>query len=93
MVLFQVAKSKDELRFALQEAAKNSSVLAEYHHRYELQRQRLEKQISTLTLERDIWNSTAYSLAGVEIRIFNQLVQVLNSNFNPYKSNKADRRK
>ena len=30
---------------------------------YELQRVRLEKQIKSLTFERDIWNSTAYSLA------------------------------
>ena len=38
-------KSKEELRFALTEAAKNSSVLTEYHQLYELQRMRLEKQI------------------------------------------------
>jgi len=56
-------KSKEELRFALTEAAKNSSVLNEYHQLYELQRVRLEKQIKSLVFERDIWNSTAYSLA------------------------------
>lgn len=38
-------ESKEELRFALTEAAKNSSVLSEYHQLYELQRTRLEKQI------------------------------------------------
>ena len=41
----EAEKSKEELRFALTEAAKNSSVLNEYHQLYELQRVRLEKQI------------------------------------------------
>lgn len=59
----EAEKSKEELRFALTEAAKNSSVLNEYHQLYELQRVRLEKQIKSLIFERDIWNSTAYSLA------------------------------
>ena len=59
----EAEKSKEELRFALMEASKNCSVLQEYHILYELQRTRLEKQIKSLTFERDIWNSTAYSLA------------------------------
>ena len=46
----------------MEDSAKNSAILQEYHQLYELQRQRLEKQIQALTFERDIWNSTAYSL-------------------------------
>ena len=46
----------------MEESAKNSAILHEYHQLYELQRQRLEKQIKGLTFERDIWNATAYSL-------------------------------
>ena len=72
----EAEKSKEELRvslirsahlhsivqIALEDSAKSSAILQEYHQLYELQRQRLEKQIKALTFERDIWNSTAYSL-------------------------------
>ena len=58
----EAEKSKGELRVALEDSAKSSAILQEYHQLYELQRQRLEKQIKALTFERDIWNSTAYSL-------------------------------
>ena len=50
------------IKVALEDSAKSSAILQEYHQLYELQRQRLEKQIEALTFERDIWNSTAYSL-------------------------------
>merc|ERR1712168_732207 len=41
----EAEKSKGELRIALEDAAKSSAILQEYHQLYELQRQRLEKQI------------------------------------------------
>lgn len=68
----EAEKSKGELRVALEDSAKSSAILQEYHQLYELQRQRLEKQIKALTFERDIWNSTAYSL-GLKLIEENEL--------------------
>jgi len=68
----EAEKSKEELRIALEDSAKSSAILQEYHQLYELQRQRLEKQIKALTFERDIWNSTAYSL-GLKLIEENEL--------------------
>ena len=45
------------------ESQKNSGLLAEYHDLYELQRRRLEKQVSMLAEEKEIWSTAAYSLA------------------------------
>lgn len=39
------------------------SLLAEYHALYELQRKRLEDQVSNLTFERDLWQQASYDLA------------------------------
>ncbi|EDO32969.1 predicted protein [Nematostella vectensis] len=39
------------------------SLLSEYHGLYELQRNRLQAQIGSLTEERDLWGSAAYTLA------------------------------
>jgi hypothetical protein len=52
-----------QLKSALAESQKNASLLAEYHLLYELQRQRLEKNVSLLANEKEIWSSAAYSLA------------------------------
>ena len=52
-----------QLRFALAEAQKNAALLSEYHDLYELQRQRLQRQVFVLTEEKDIWSTAAYSLA------------------------------
>ena len=52
-----------QLKAALSEAKKNSNLLAEYHDLYELQRKRLEKQVALLADEKEIWSTTAYSLA------------------------------
>ncbi len=52
-----------QLKAALRDAQKNSSLLAEYHDLYELQRKRLEKQVSVLSDEKELWSSTAYALA------------------------------
>ncbi|KAK6195039.1 hypothetical protein SNE40_000555 [Patella caerulea] len=59
----EAQKAQEDLKFALSEAQKNSSLLSEYHDLYELQRQRLEHQVVTLTSERELWSSAAYSLA------------------------------
>jgi len=68
----EAENSKDDLQAALEESAKNSAILHEYHQLYELQRQRLERQIKGLTFERDIWNATAYSL-GLKLIEENEL--------------------
>ena len=52
-----------QLRAALAESGKNSSLLAEYHDLYELQRNRLEKNVKILSDEKEIWSTAAYSLA------------------------------
>lgn len=45
------------------ESQKNASLLGEYHDLYELQRQRLEKLVSTLTTEKELWSTATYSLS------------------------------
>ncbi|ESP04990.1 hypothetical protein LOTGIDRAFT_109702, partial [Lottia gigantea] len=59
----EAQKAQEDLKYALSEAQKNASLLSEYHDLYELQRQRLEQQVSTLTSERELWSTAAYSLA------------------------------
>lgn len=39
------------------------SLLAEYHALYELQRKRLEDQVSSLTTEKELWQQASYDLA------------------------------
>ncbi|XP_064649134.1 axonemal dynein light chain domain-containing protein 1-like isoform X2 [Lineus longissimus] len=55
--------AQDDLKHALAESQKNSSLLAEYHDLYELQRNRLELQVNMLTDEKELWSTAAYSLA------------------------------
>ena len=40
-----------------------SSLLAEYHSLYELQRKRLEEQVASLTTEKELWQQASYDLA------------------------------
>lgn len=53
-----------QLKAALTEASKNSSMLLEYRELYELQRQRLETQVSQQADELLTWCNTSYCLAG-----------------------------
>uniref|UniRef100_A0A4W3JPC8 Axonemal dynein light chain domain-containing protein 1 n=1 Tax=Callorhinchus milii TaxID=7868 RepID=A0A4W3JPC8_CALMI len=55
--------AQDELAKALFESRKNANLVEEFHVLYELQRRRLDKQIRSLTQERDWWCAAAYSLA------------------------------
>ncbi|PAA74893.1 hypothetical protein BOX15_Mlig006576g2, partial [Macrostomum lignano] len=55
--------TQEELRKALEEAKRSADLLGEYHGLYELQRARLEDQVSQLTEERELWSHTAYCLA------------------------------
>jgi len=55
--------SKKELEYAMSESAKSAAVLEEYHQLYELQRERLQKQLKKVSAESEVWNSAAYSLA------------------------------
>ena len=41
----------------------HSSLLAEYHALYELQRKRLEDQVVGLTTEKELWQQASYDLA------------------------------
>ncbi|ELU17826.1 hypothetical protein CAPTEDRAFT_221957 [Capitella teleta] len=59
----QATRAKQDLKSALSESQKNASLLTEYHALYELQRKRLEKQVSLLAGEKEVWSSAAYSLA------------------------------
>lgn len=52
-----------QLQAAVEEAEKNASLINEYHELYELQRKRLEKQLGETGDERELWSTTAYSLA------------------------------
>jgi hypothetical protein len=53
-----------QLRAALSEASKNSSILSEYRELYQLQRERLEKQVDLLSDELQVWCDAAYCLAA-----------------------------
>ncbi|XP_033873479.3 axonemal dynein light chain domain-containing protein 1 isoform X1 [Acipenser ruthenus] len=59
----EVEKTREELARTLQLCEKNVDMVSEYHDLYELQRCRLESQVTHLTQERDLWNSTTYKLA------------------------------
>ena len=63
----------EQLKSALAESQKNASLLAEYHDLYELQRQRLEKQVNNLSEEKEVWSTAAYSLA-LKVRSVSQSV-------------------
>ena len=52
-----------QLKSALAESQKNAGLLTEYHDLYELQRRRMEKQVSQLAGEKELWSTAAYSLA------------------------------
>ncbi|XP_039257089.2 axonemal dynein light chain domain-containing protein 1-like [Styela clava] len=61
-----------DLSEALKESQKNANLVDEYHDLYELQRHRLETQVSILTEERDLWCNASYSL-GLKIISENSL--------------------
>ncbi|XP_015211305.2 axonemal dynein light chain domain-containing protein 1 isoform X3 [Lepisosteus oculatus] len=55
--------AQEEMARVLQQAQKNADLVGEYHELYEMQRRRLESQVSHLTEERDLWSRVTYSLA------------------------------
>nr|XP_006825300.1 PREDICTED: axonemal dynein light chain domain-containing protein 1-like [Saccoglossus kowalevskii] len=63
LVTNQAQQAQENLKAALAESEKNAGLLTEYHELYELQRKRLETQVSSLTEERELWSHAAYSLA------------------------------
>ncbi|XP_033119171.1 axonemal dynein light chain domain-containing protein 1-like isoform X2 [Anneissia japonica] len=63
LVTKQSQQAQEDLARALKESEKNSSLLAEYHELYELQRKRLENQVASLAGERELWSHAAYNLA------------------------------
>ncbi|XP_052445295.1 axonemal dynein light chain domain-containing protein 1 [Carassius gibelio] len=65
----EAEKAKEELAKALEESQRNANIVAEYHELYELQRRRLEGQMSQLYEERDLWRKATYSLAVKIIKI------------------------
>uniref|UniRef100_F6Q7B5 Axonemal dynein light chain domain-containing protein 1 n=1 Tax=Ciona intestinalis TaxID=7719 RepID=F6Q7B5_CIOIN len=65
-------KAEADLAQALKESQTNASLVDEYHDLYELQRHRLEANVSTLTEERDMWSNVAYSLS-LKIMTINHL--------------------
>ncbi|CAF3331691.1 unnamed protein product [Rotaria socialis] len=52
-----------DLQQALTESQKNASLLTEYHELYDLQRKRLEKQISLIASEKELWRGAAHTIA------------------------------
>ena len=46
------------------ESEKNSTLVAEYHDLYEMQRRRLEAQVLELVREKDAWQKAAHDLAA-----------------------------
>ncbi|KAI0239999.1 Axonemal dynein light chain domain-containing protein 1 [Lamellibrachia satsuma] len=62
-VTIQANQALDDLKTALGESQRNAALLAEYHDLYELQRQRLERQVGILSSEKELWSTAAYSLA------------------------------
>ncbi|XP_059424679.1 axonemal dynein light chain domain-containing protein 1 [Carassius carassius] len=65
----EAEKAKEELAKALEESQRNANIVAEYHELYELQRRRLEGQMSQLYEETDLWRKATYSLAVKIIKI------------------------
>ncbi|NP_001082846.1 axonemal dynein light chain domain-containing protein 1 [Danio rerio] len=65
----EAEEAKEELAKALEESQRNANIVAEYHELYELQRKRLEGQMSHLDGERDLWRKATYSLAVKIIKI------------------------
>ncbi|XP_067942118.1 axonemal dynein light chain domain-containing protein 1-like [Watersipora subatra] len=63
IVTEQAKRAQEDLRSALIESQKNASLLGEYHDLYELQRQRLEKLVTVLTAEKELWSTATYSLS------------------------------
>ncbi|XP_063688030.1 axonemal dynein light chain domain-containing protein 1-like isoform X4 [Bolinopsis microptera] len=59
----QALEAQKDLASALSESEKNANLVAEYHSLYEIQRSRLEFQITTLNKERDLWSRAVYDLA------------------------------
>ncbi|XP_013413823.1 axonemal dynein light chain domain-containing protein 1-like [Lingula anatina] len=59
----QAHQAQEELKNALVDSEKSASLLAEYHDLYELQRIRLEKLVTMLSEEKELWSTAAYSLA------------------------------
>lgn len=59
----QAIQTQSELNDALRESEKNASLLAEYHDLYELQRRRLDYQLSKLIEERDLWSGSTHMLS------------------------------
>ncbi|XP_058615457.1 axonemal dynein light chain domain-containing protein 1 isoform X4 [Onychostoma macrolepis] len=65
----EAEEAKEELAKALEESQRNANIVAEYHELYELQRRRLEGQMSQLYEERDLWKKATYGLAVKIIKI------------------------
>ncbi|KAK7126779.1 hypothetical protein R3I94_018085 [Phoxinus phoxinus] len=65
----EAEETKEELAKAMEESQRNANIVAEYHELYELQRRRLEGQMSQLYDERDLWRKATYSLAVKIVKI------------------------
>ncbi|KAI5626522.1 axonemal dynein light chain domain-containing protein 1, partial [Silurus asotus] len=67
----QAEKAQEELSKALKQSKLDSDIVGEYHNLYELQRQRLERQVDILTEEKDLWSKVTYSIALKVIKLKN----------------------
>ncbi|KAI5101069.1 axonemal dynein light chain domain-containing protein 1 [Silurus meridionalis] len=67
----QAEKAQEELSKALKQSQLDSDIVGEYHNLYELQRQRLERQVDILTEEKDLWSKVIYSIALKVIKLNN----------------------
>lgn len=56
-------EAKEELKEALADSKKNADLMSEYHDLYELQRKRMEKDMTVLYGEKETWSQAAFSLA------------------------------
>jgi hypothetical protein len=60
----QACEARQKLEDALVESEKNASLVSEYHDLYEMQRHRLEVQVTQLINEKELWHKAAHRLAA-----------------------------
>ena len=59
----ETIRARKDLDDAVKEARRSADLLHEYQSLYEMQRNRLEKQVLLITEERDVWTNISFALA------------------------------
>ncbi|KAL1023170.1 hypothetical protein UPYG_G00037260 [Umbra pygmaea] len=71
LVSKQAEMAHEELAKAVEQSQKNSDMVGQYHDLYEMQRMRLDLQVTRLLEERELWSSVTYNLALKVIKVNN----------------------